>query len=112
MSFTKKQLLPGEELIILARQHPLTLFWPIAINVIVLALLIWISLWSQRAWFLALTITVRAVRNPVADPTPVGEWLEVAFDQRRFRASGPPRACFAGATVTWRAGAQLTAQER
>lgn len=52
MSFTKKQLLPGEELIILARQHPLTLFWPIAINVIALALLIWISVRFQMTWFL------------------------------------------------------------
>ncbi len=54
MSFTKKQLLPGETLIILARQHPLTLFWPGVINLFALALLIWISFVSQKTWFLAL----------------------------------------------------------
>jgi uncharacterized membrane protein YdbT with pleckstrin-like domain len=53
MSFTKNQLLPGENLIILARQHPLTLFRPILINVIALALLIGISIYSGRFWFLA-----------------------------------------------------------
>jgi hypothetical protein len=53
MSFTKKQLLPGEKLIILARQHPLTLFRPILINVIALAILIGISIYSSKFWFLA-----------------------------------------------------------
>ncbi len=40
MSFTKKQLMPGENLIVLARQHPLVLFKPVLINAIALALLI------------------------------------------------------------------------
>jgi hypothetical protein len=53
MSFTKKQLLPGEKLIILARQHPLILFRPILINVIALALLIGLSIYSSKLWFLA-----------------------------------------------------------
>jgi uncharacterized membrane protein YdbT with pleckstrin-like domain len=53
MSFTKKQLLPGENLIVLARQHPLVLFRPILINIIALALLIGISVYSGKIWFLA-----------------------------------------------------------
>jgi hypothetical protein len=53
MSFTKKQLLPGEKLIILARQHPLILFRPILINVIAIAILIGISIYSGNLWFLA-----------------------------------------------------------
>jgi uncharacterized membrane protein YdbT with pleckstrin-like domain len=53
MSFTKRQLLPGEQLVILARQHPLVLFWPVLLNLIVLALLIGLSLYSNRIWFLA-----------------------------------------------------------
>jgi hypothetical protein len=53
MSFTKKQLLPGETLIILARQHPLILFRPILVNGIALALLIGISIYSGKLWFLA-----------------------------------------------------------
>ena len=52
MSFTKKQLLPGEKLIILARQHQLILFRPILINAIALALLIGISIYSGKFWFL------------------------------------------------------------
>ncbi len=53
MSFTKDQLLPGETLIVLTRQHPLVLFRPVLVNVIVLALLIILSLYSHEAWFLA-----------------------------------------------------------
>jgi uncharacterized membrane protein YdbT with pleckstrin-like domain len=53
MSFTKEQLLPGETLIILARQHPLVLFKPVLINVLALAVLIAISAYSHRAWFIA-----------------------------------------------------------
>jgi uncharacterized membrane protein YdbT with pleckstrin-like domain len=51
MSFTKKQLLTGETLIILTRQHPLTLFWPVLLNVVVLAILIVIS-YYQSPWFM------------------------------------------------------------
>ena len=54
MSFTKKQLLPGENLIVLARQHPLVLFKPVLINAIALALLIGLSVYSEQTWFLAL----------------------------------------------------------
>jgi uncharacterized membrane protein YdbT with pleckstrin-like domain len=53
MSFTKEQLLPGETLIHLARQHVLVLFRPILLNVIALAILIGISYISQKAWFMA-----------------------------------------------------------
>ena len=48
MSFTKKQLLPGENLIVLARQHPLVLFKPFLINGIALALLIGLYVYSQQ----------------------------------------------------------------
>ena len=54
MSFTKKQLLPGENLIVFARQHPLVLFKPAFINGIALALLIGLSVYSQQLWLLAL----------------------------------------------------------
>jgi uncharacterized membrane protein YdbT with pleckstrin-like domain len=53
MSFTKDQLLPGEELIILARQHPLVLFKPVLLCLIILALLIGISAYTERFWLLA-----------------------------------------------------------
>jgi uncharacterized membrane protein YdbT with pleckstrin-like domain len=54
MSFTKKQLLPGENLIILTRQHPLVLFKPIFINIIVLAILIGLCVYSGQIWLPAL----------------------------------------------------------
>jgi uncharacterized membrane protein YdbT with pleckstrin-like domain len=54
MSFTKKQLLPGETLIALSRQHPLVLFKPILVNAIVLALLIGLCAYAQQVWFLVL----------------------------------------------------------
>ncbi|HTY64055.1 MAG TPA: PH domain-containing protein [Acidobacteriota bacterium] len=53
MSFTKKQLLPGENLILLSRQHPLVLFKPVLVNAIALALLIGICVYSRQLWFLA-----------------------------------------------------------
>jgi uncharacterized membrane protein YdbT with pleckstrin-like domain len=53
MSFTKDQLLPGETLILLARQHALVLFRPILLNVIALAILIGITYVSQKTWFMA-----------------------------------------------------------
>jgi len=56
MTFTKEQLLPGENLIRLARQHWLVLFRPVLLNIIVLAVLIGISYYSQRPWFLAFFI--------------------------------------------------------
>jgi uncharacterized membrane protein YdbT with pleckstrin-like domain len=51
MSFTKEQLLPGENLVILARQHPLVLFRPILLNIFVLVVLAVVS-YSQGAWLL------------------------------------------------------------
>ncbi len=56
MSFTKEQLLPGESLIILARQHPLVLFRPVLLNILVLAVLAGISYFSGKAWFMALFV--------------------------------------------------------
>jgi len=37
MSFTKQQLLPGEKLVLLTRQHPFMLFKPVLITLVVLA---------------------------------------------------------------------------
>lgn len=54
MSFTKEQLLPGEELVILARQHPLVLFRPAVLSVLVLTL----SLVFQKLWILAFLVPV------------------------------------------------------
>ena len=54
MSFTRKQLLPGENLIVLARQHPLVLFKPAFINVITLAILIALSGYTGQLLLLAL----------------------------------------------------------
>jgi len=53
MSFSEEQLLPGENLILLARQHWLVLFRPVLVNVVVLAVLIGIAYYSERTWFLA-----------------------------------------------------------
>jgi uncharacterized membrane protein YdbT with pleckstrin-like domain len=53
MSFTKKQLLPGEQLILLARQHPITLFRPVLLNVACAAILIGLTYaYPQYAWML------------------------------------------------------------
>ena len=56
MSFTKEQLLPGENLIVLARQHPLVLAWPVILNILVLAILAGIAYASQIYWLLALFV--------------------------------------------------------
>jgi uncharacterized membrane protein YdbT with pleckstrin-like domain len=56
MSFTEKQLLPGESLIVLTRQHPLVLFKPVFINAIVLAILIGLCVLSAPLWLLALYV--------------------------------------------------------
>jgi uncharacterized membrane protein YdbT with pleckstrin-like domain len=53
MSFTTEQLLPGETLIVLARQHPLVLFWPVLLNLISIVLLVVLSIYFQNAWALA-----------------------------------------------------------
>ncbi len=54
MSFTKKQLLPGETLILLSRQHPLVLFWPVLICVLALLSIIALAVY-QSAWILVLS---------------------------------------------------------
>ncbi len=56
MSFTKEQLLPGENLVILARQHPLVLFRPVLLNIAALAVFSVISYFSKRIWLMALFI--------------------------------------------------------
>jgi uncharacterized membrane protein YdbT with pleckstrin-like domain len=59
MSFTKEQLLPGETLIILARQHPLVLIRPILVNAVALAVLAILFWYTQNAWFMApLIVTI------------------------------------------------------
>ncbi len=54
MSFTKEQLLPGDTLIVLARQHPLVLFRPVLLNLVALVLLVGVSYYSSEAWILAI----------------------------------------------------------
>lgn len=56
MSFTKEQLLPGENLVILARQHPLVLFRPLLLNLIMLAILAALSYELAKAWIMAFYI--------------------------------------------------------
>ena len=56
MSFSKDQLMPGEQLMLLARQHPLILFKPALLNLVVLALLIGISAGTGRIWLLTFYI--------------------------------------------------------
>ena len=53
MSFTQNQLLPGEQLILLARQHALVLFRPFVMNLAALVLLTGIAYYAQRYWLLA-----------------------------------------------------------
>jgi uncharacterized membrane protein YdbT with pleckstrin-like domain len=52
MSFAKRQLLPGENIILSARQHPFVLLRPMLLNLIVLAVLIFISIHFSKAWLL------------------------------------------------------------
>jgi Bacterial PH domain/Short C-terminal domain len=52
MSFTKKQLLPGEVLVVLAHQHPVILLRPILLNVLSAAVLAGLSIYLRRWWFL------------------------------------------------------------
>ncbi len=52
MSFTKKQLLPGESLVRLVRQHCLVVAWPFITNVAALAILVALSLQLRKTWFL------------------------------------------------------------
>jgi uncharacterized membrane protein YdbT with pleckstrin-like domain len=56
MSFTKKQLLQGEKLIVLARQHPLKLLWPVLLNLMALALLLGATFSFQMPWLLVFDV--------------------------------------------------------
>jgi len=56
MSFTKEQLLPGENLIFLARQHPLVLFRPVLLNLVTLGILVALSIELAKAWIMAFYI--------------------------------------------------------
>jgi uncharacterized membrane protein YdbT with pleckstrin-like domain len=53
MSFVKKQLLPGEQLIVVARQHSLVLFKPVLLNVVSLALLAVLYIYLREMWIFA-----------------------------------------------------------
>ncbi len=53
MSFTKEQLLPGESLIVLTRQHKIVLLRPAIVNIISIAVLVALAAWTQRYWLLA-----------------------------------------------------------
>jgi uncharacterized membrane protein YdbT with pleckstrin-like domain len=53
MSFSKHQLLPGEELILLSRQHLLALLKPVLLNLIILAIIIALYILQlHREWIL------------------------------------------------------------
>ena len=54
MSYIKKQLLPGEKLILHARQHPLVLLWPVFLNILALVLLIVLSVYFRKYWLFVL----------------------------------------------------------
>jgi uncharacterized membrane protein YdbT with pleckstrin-like domain len=53
MSFAKSQLLPGEDIIVLARQHPLVLFRAALLNLLALVLLAGLSTVTGQVWFLS-----------------------------------------------------------
>jgi uncharacterized membrane protein YdbT with pleckstrin-like domain len=53
MSFAKKQLLPGEQLIRVVHQHPLILFKPFLLNLVSLALLVALYVYSKNIWVFA-----------------------------------------------------------
>ncbi len=52
MSFTKDQLLPGESLITLTRQHKIVLLRPVLINLISIAVLVALAVSIHRYWLL------------------------------------------------------------
>ncbi len=56
MSFSKNQLMPGEQLIVLAHQHYLVLFKPVLINVAALVVLGWLSIFLGKPWPLLLYV--------------------------------------------------------
>jgi uncharacterized membrane protein YdbT with pleckstrin-like domain len=60
MSFTKNQLLPGENLVILARQHIFVLLKPVLLNVVVLTVLAIISLKLENALYLLIGLATLA----------------------------------------------------
>jgi uncharacterized membrane protein YdbT with pleckstrin-like domain len=60
MSFTKNQLLPGENLVILARQHPFVLLKPVLLNVIVLTILAIVAIKQDDGLYLLIGLATLA----------------------------------------------------
>ena len=56
MSFTRDQLLPGESLVTLTRQHKIVLLRPAFINLISIAVLVALTILTRRYWLLAFYI--------------------------------------------------------
>ncbi len=54
MSFTKDQLLPGESLVALTRQHKIVLLRPVLINVLAIVVLVALAVLLDRYWLLVL----------------------------------------------------------
>ena len=52
MSFTKDQLLPGESLITLTREHKIVLLRPILVNIVSIAVFIALALLVHQSWLL------------------------------------------------------------
>jgi uncharacterized membrane protein YdbT with pleckstrin-like domain len=53
MSFTKDQLLPGESLVTLTRQHRIVLLRPVLLNLIAAGVLIALAIYVRRYWLMA-----------------------------------------------------------
>jgi len=56
MSFTKEQLMPGENLIVLSRQHIFVLSRPFFVNILTLVLFVVIAYYCSTAWIAAIDI--------------------------------------------------------
>lgn len=56
MSFTKNQLLPGESLIALTRQHKIVLLRPVLVNILCILVLVALAVSVARYWLLAFYI--------------------------------------------------------
>ncbi len=56
MSFTKNQLLPGETLVALTRQHKVVLLRPLLVNVLSIIVLVALAVSVARYWLLALYV--------------------------------------------------------
>jgi uncharacterized membrane protein YdbT with pleckstrin-like domain len=62
MSFTKNQLLPGEQVIVIARQHIITLIRPILLNIACAVVLIGLTYaYPQTAWMLLFILIPLAI---------------------------------------------------